>query len=164
LLKKKIIELLELALPDFNKFFQVETSASGTTIGVVLSQEQRPTAYFSEKLNEAKHKYSYYDKEFYAIVHALKKWRHYLIPKEFVLYTHYHALQFISSQPKLNQRHVKWVEFLHNFTFVIKHTSGKENKVVDALSRIDLILQEFQVKTLGFDGLKEMYQCYWINP
>jgi transposase InsO family protein len=41
---------------------------------------------------------------------------------------------------------------------VIKHTSGKENKVVDALSRINLILQEFQVNTLGFDGLKEMYQ------
>jgi hypothetical protein len=41
---------------------------------------------------------------------------------------------------------------------VIKHTSGKTNKVVDALSRINLILQEFQVNTLGFDGLKEMYQ------
>jgi hypothetical protein len=47
---------------------------------------------------------------------------------------------------------------MHNFTYVIKHTSGKANKVVDALSRINLILQEFQVNTLGFDGLKEMYQ------
>jgi hypothetical protein len=35
---------------------------------------------------------------------------------------------------------------------VIKHTSGKENKVVDALSNINLILYEFQVNTLGFDG------------
>ena len=123
-----------------------------------MSQEQRPIAYFSEKLDEAKQKYSSYDKEFYAIVQALKKWRHYLMRKEFVLYTHYHALQFISSQPKLNQRHAKWVEFLHNFTFVIKHTSGKENKVVDALSRINLFLQEFQVITLGFDGLKQKYR------
>jgi hypothetical protein len=158
LLKKKIIEQPILALPDFGKFFQVEIDASGTAIGVVLSQEQRPIAYFSEKLNEAKQKYSSYDKEFYAIVQALKKWKHYLMPKEFVLYTDNHALQFISSQSKLNQRHAKWVEFLQNFTFVIKHTSGKENKVVDALSRINLILQEFQVNTLGFDGLKEMYK------
>ena len=80
------------------------------------------------------------------------------MPKEFVLYNDNHALQFISSQPKLNQRHAKWVEFLQNFTFVIKHTSGKTNKVVDVLSRIYSILQEFQVNTLGFDGLKEMYR------
>ena len=90
-------------------------------IGVVLSQEGKPIAYYSEKLNDARKKYSSYDKEFYALVQALKKWRHYLMPKEFVLYTDNHALKFISNQTKLNQRHVKWVEFLQNFTFVIKH-------------------------------------------
>jgi hypothetical protein len=42
------------------------------------------------------------------------------MPKEFVLYTDNHALQYISNQTKLNQRHVKWIEFLQNFTFVIK--------------------------------------------
>jgi hypothetical protein len=70
------------------------------------------------------------------------------------MYTNNHASQFITIKPKLNQRHTKWVEFFHNFTFVIKHTSGKTNKVVDALSRINFILQELQVSTLGFDGLK----------
>jgi hypothetical protein len=46
---------------------------------------------------------------------------------------------------------------MQNFTFVIKHIFGNANKVADALSRKILILQEFQVKTLGFDHLKEMY-------
>jgi hypothetical protein len=46
---------------------------------------------------------------------------------------------------------------MEKFTFVIKHISRNANKVVDALSRRILILQEFQVKTLGFDHLKEMY-------
>jgi hypothetical protein len=46
---------------------------------------------------------------------------------------------------------------MQNFTFVIKHIFGNANKVVDALSRRILILQEFQIKTLGFDHLKEMY-------
>jgi hypothetical protein len=46
---------------------------------------------------------------------------------------------------------------MHNFPFVIKHIVGNDNKVVDALSRRCLILQEFQVKTLGFEHLKDMY-------
>jgi hypothetical protein len=58
----------------------------------------------------------------------------------------------------LNQKHAKWVEFMQNFTFVTKHISGTANKVVDALSKKCLILQEFCVKTLGFDNLKDMYR------
>jgi hypothetical protein len=60
----------------------------------------------------------------------------------------------------LNQRHAKWVEFMHNFTFVIKHIARSSNKVAYALSRRSLIIHEFQVKTLGFEHLKEMYQEY----
>jgi hypothetical protein len=90
----------------------------------------------------------------------LKKWRHYLILKEFVLYSDNQDLQFITRQEKLNQRHAKWIEFMKKFIFFIKHISGNANKVVDALRRRCLILQEFQVKTLGFDHLKEMYHDY----
>ena len=57
------------------------------------------------------------------------------MPKEFVLYNDNHALQFMTRQEKLNQKHAKWVEYMKNFTFVIKHISGTANKVVDALSR-----------------------------
>jgi hypothetical protein len=156
-LKRKITEQPVLVLPDFQKTFQVKCDASGFAIGVVLSQEDRMIAYFSEKLNEEKVKYSTYDKEFYAIIQALKKWRHYLIPKEFVLYSDNHALQFVTQREKLNQKHAKWVESMQNFTFVIKHISGTANKVVDALIRKCLLLQEFRVKTLGFDDLKDMY-------
>jgi hypothetical protein len=157
LLKRKISEQPFLVLPGFQKTFQVKCDASGFEIGAVLSQEDRPIAYFSDKLNEAKVKNSTYDKEFYAIIQTLKKWRHYLILKEFVLYSDNHALRFVTQQEKLNQRHVRWVEYMQNLTFVIKHIFGTANKVVDALSRKCLLLQEFRVKTLGFDDLKEMY-------
>ena len=80
-----------------------------------------------------------------------------MIPKEFVLYSDNHALQFVTQQEKLNQRHVKWVEYMQNFIFVIKHISVTANKVVDALNRKCLLLQEFKVKTLGFDDLRDMY-------
>jgi hypothetical protein len=100
-----------------------------------LSQDNRHIAYFSEKLNETKRKYSTYEKAFYAIIQALKKWRHYLVPQEFVLYSDNQDLQLITRQEKLNQRHAKWIEYMHNFTFVIKHIARNANKFVDALSR-----------------------------
>jgi hypothetical protein len=157
-LKERITEQPILVLLDFGETFQVRCDASGVSIGEVLSQDNRPVAYFSETMNDTKNKYSTYDKEFYAVIQDLKKWRHYLIPKEFVLYSDNQSLDFITRKEKLNQRHAKWEEFMKIFTFVIKHIVGTANKVVDALSRRSLIVQEFQVETLGFEHLKEMYR------
>eukprot|EP00253_Pinus_taeda_P003712 PITA_03712 len=102
LLKQKITERPNLRLPDFNKLFQVQCDTSGTAIGAVLSQEDRPVALFSEKLNESRQKYSSYDKEFYVVVQALKHWRHYLLGNKFVLFSDNSTLQYVMQQHKLN--------------------------------------------------------------
>ena len=75
----------------------VECDANKIVVGEVLSQEGRPMEFFSERLNEAKIRYSTYDLELYALVQALKKWRCYLLPKEFVVFTNNQALSFINS-------------------------------------------------------------------
>jgi hypothetical protein len=61
-LKEKITEQPILVLPYFRKTFQVICDTSGLAIGAVLSQDNNPVAYLSEKLNDTKKNYSTYDK------------------------------------------------------------------------------------------------------
>jgi len=93
--KRRLTNAPVLALPNFEDLFEVECDASGVGIGVVLSQNGRPLAYFSEKLNEAQRRYSTYDKEFLALIRALDHWRHYLLPKEFILHSDHEALKYL---------------------------------------------------------------------
>ena len=45
------------------------------------------------------------------------------------------GLKYLLDQPNLNARQARWLAFLSEYDFEIQHIKGKENKVVDALSR-----------------------------
>jgi hypothetical protein len=55
--------------------------------------------------------------------------------KIFELRMDHSGLKYIFEQPTLNSRKTRWMEFLSEYDFDIKHIKGKENKVVDSLSR-----------------------------
>ena len=63
----------------------------------------------------------------------------------------------MKGQDKLNKRHVKWVEFIETFPYLIKYKQGKENVVTDALSRRYALLNSLSTLLLGFELVKEMY-------
>jgi hypothetical protein len=54
--------------------------------------------------------------------------------KMFELRTDHSGLQYLFGQPTLNARQSRWLEFLSEYDFDIKHIKGKENKVVNALN------------------------------
>ena len=98
-------------------------------------QDNHLICYESRKLKEHEKNYATHDLELAAIVHALKMWRHYLMGRRFELKTDHYGLKYLFDQPTLNARKARWMEFLCEFDFEIKHIKGKENKVVVALSR-----------------------------
>ena len=50
------------------------------------------------------------------------------------------------------------VEFIEPFSYAIKYKKGKENIVVDALSRRYVLLTSLDAKLIGFEYVKELYE------
>ena len=67
------------------------------------------------------------------------------------------SLKHLKSQSKLNRRHATWMEYIETFPYVIWYKQGKENLVVDTLSRRYVILNSLSAKLLGFKYVKELY-------
>ena len=93
-----------LALPDFSKPFSVETDASGTGIGAVLTQDGHPLAFLSKSLSLRSQGLSTYEKEYLAILMALDHWRGYLQHAEFRVITDQKSLVQLSEQ----RLHTPW--------------------------------------------------------
>lgn len=85
-----------LVVPDFSNSFIIECDASRERIGVVLMQKGQPIAFESRKLNEIEHQFPIYDKEMLVVMHALEKFKQYLVCGCFVR-TDHNSLKFFLS-------------------------------------------------------------------
>lgn len=97
-LKQALVTAPVLALPNFNEPFIVETDASESGIGPVLSQNSHPLAYVSKALGPRTRGLSTYEKECMAILLAVHHWRSYFQLREFIILTDHHSLMHLSDQ------------------------------------------------------------------
>ena len=139
------------------KTFEIQCDASGLGIGAILMQDGKPLMYFSEKLSGASMNYPMI-RNCLLLARDLQVWQHYLWSREFVIHTDHESLKHLKGQSKLNCRHVKWIEFIETFLYVIKYEQGKNNVVADALSRRYNLFTSLSAKILGFEHVKELYR------
>ncbi len=139
---QRVIEALTsapvLRAPDFSCPFPLQTDASDTGLGAVLSQiqegEEHPVIYISRKLTPAKKNYTAVEKEALVVKWAVLELRYYLLGRKFTLVTDRTPLQWMARAKDTNARVTQWFLALQDFHFVVRHRAGATN--VNGLSQI----------------------------
>ncbi|CAJ0968166.1 unnamed protein product [Ranitomeya imitator] len=98
-LKQALCSQPVLVTPDFSSEFVVQTDASDTGVGAVLSQVrdgvEHPVLYLSRKLNVHEQRYAVVEKECLAIKWALDSLKYYLAGRKFRLVTDHAPLKWM---------------------------------------------------------------------
>jgi hypothetical protein len=98
-------------------------------------QEGRPLAFTSKQISERHLGKSTYEKEMLAILHAVDIWHPYLLGKCFQIKIDHRSLKYFLEQRISSPEQHKWLTKMFGYDYEIIYKKGKENVVVDALSR-----------------------------
>ena len=71
--------------------------------------------------------------------------------RKFLLKIDNMSLKYLFEQPDLNARQAKWLAFLSEYRFELKHIKGNENKVFDTLSRRTHMIYEVNLSQTDAD-------------
>ena len=145
MLKQTLVSDNVMAYPNDDGMFILDTDASATGIGAVLSQLQwdetsqkeveRPVAFASRTLTRTQRRYCTTRRELLAVVCFVRHFRHFLLGRKFLIRTDHSSLRWIMSFREPTDQMARWLEILSQFEFVIEHREGKKHSNADSLSR-----------------------------
>ena len=143
ILRQKLIEAPVLAYPSFDKEFILETDASVSGLGAVLSQVQEdglphPVAYGSRATSPSEKNYGITDLETLAVVWSLSHFKPYLYGQRVKIYTDHTAVKAVLQNPMASGKHARWWSKVYESGIgevEICYQRGKDNQNADALSR-----------------------------
>ena len=153
-LKTALTDPATLAFPKFDRDFILETDASTSGLGAVLSQAQvktlpstkrkslkdqtetvRPIAYASRTLQAHEQNYGITELEALAVVWAVKHFRPYIYGQRCRVITDHQALKSLLNTPQPSGKLARWGMALQDVDVTIEYRAGRKNEKADALSR-----------------------------
>jgi hypothetical protein len=134
-IKRVIGRKVLLAYPDFNAPFQTHTDACKTQIGAIVSQNGKPIAFCSRKMNSAQQNCKVTKKELLSIVATLKEFRNILLGQQITVFADHRNLTCKNFNA---QRVMRWRLVLQEFGPDLQHIKGERNVVADAPSRLEI--------------------------
>ncbi len=125
-----------MAYPDYSKVFEIYTDASSKQLGAVITQDNRPIAFFSRKLFHTKRNYSVTKIEILAIVKTLKEFKGMLWGQLIKVFTD-HANLMKDALGLTSDQVYQWRLLLEEFGPKIVYIKGIHNTVADAVLQLE---------------------------
>ena len=138
-MKQVVAKETLLTYPDFNKPFTIHTDASKLQLGACISQDGKPVAFYSRKLNPAQTRYTVTELELLSIVETFKEFRTILLGQQLIVHTDHQNLTY----KKFNSdRVLRWRLYIEEYSPDLQYIPGEKNIVADTLSRLPIIDNE----------------------
>ncbi len=125
-----------LPYPDYSKVFEIYTDASSKQRGAVITQDNRPNAFFSWKPLIAQHKYSVTKIDLLAIVETLKEFKGMLWGQSIKMFTDHKNLMRDALGLTLDQVY-QWRLLLEEYGPKIAYIESIHNTIEDAISQLE---------------------------
>lgn len=141
--KQALAEATMLYYPKPGAETCITVDASNVAVGGVLqnrlNDDWKPIAFFSRKLTATERKYSTFGRELLAAYLSVRHFRHMIEGTKFHIKTDHKPLigAMERTTERANPRETRQLNLISIYTTDIRHLSGVDNTVADALSRAD---------------------------
>ena len=123
-IKRRLTQAPILGYPDPRLTYILDTDASATGVGAVLSQVQegkeRVISYYSKTLDAAQRNYCVTRRELLAVIKAITFFKPYFYGRQFVLRTDHASLMWLCRRKEPHHQVARWLEILAEFRFKIE--------------------------------------------
>ena len=140
-LKRCICEAPVLVAPRFGSPFRLYTDASQFSVGCCLAQAdehnvEHAIAYGSQKLTPTQCAWSAIEREAFAVIWSLNRFRTIIFGSQIMVFTDHNPLKYLTECSPKNAKLTRWCLALQEFDIIINYTKGSANTIADGLSRI----------------------------
>jgi hypothetical protein len=101
-----------------------------------MDKKHYAISYASKTLTGPQLNYITIEKELFAVVFTIKKFRSYLVGAKVIVYTDHAALKYLLTKKDAKPRLIQWILLLQEFDLEIRDKKRVENYVADYLSRL----------------------------
>ena len=140
-LKQALCQATRLYIADFQKPFNLFVDASDYAIAGILTQTsdgqgELPIAFYSSKLTSTQRAWAVIEKEAYAVIASLRKFR-YLVwgSSEIHVFSDHNPLSYLAESCGKSAKLMRWFLSLSEFNIRFHYRAGSQNKAADCLSR-----------------------------
>ena len=161
LLKTRLLQAPVLACPHFRHPFVIDTDASETPLGAVLSQiidgEERPIAFESRVLSKTEINCTTTKREALGIVQSMQMFRLYIYGSQYIVRNDHASLQWLFRQ-NADGMTFRMIQKMQEYNYRINHRPGEKDCKADGLSRRPVEKPEWKEREEELRGLIPEFQ------